>query len=67
MVGYMLLRGAVVAKAALGTLPKTANDRDFYETKMGQMRWYFAVVIPKVHAYFTAHARVSGTLQDIVL
>jgi hypothetical protein len=55
VIGWLLLRGAETALAALARLDglpagQDARDRDFYAGKIAAARWFARTVLPELHA-----------------
>jgi len=62
VIGWLLLRGAEVAIAALKNSPAT-RDVPFYEGKIAAARWFAANVLPELH---TRRAMLEATDVDLM-
>ncbi|MCW2622269.1 MAG: acyl-CoA dehydrogenase protein [Frankiales bacterium] len=63
VVGWLLLRQATVALAALPTA--TDRDRPFYEGKVAAARWFAASVLPELSAKLTVAEATDLALMDL--
>jgi hypothetical protein len=62
IIGWLLLRGAEVALAALGNSP-VAKDVPFYQGKIAAAKWFAANVLPELRA---RRATLEATTLDLM-
>ncbi len=65
LVGWLLLRSAEVAGAALARTEISERDRDFYTGKVAAARFFASAVLPGVGAARRAAEAVDGSLMDV--
>jgi alkylation response protein AidB-like acyl-CoA dehydrogenase len=65
VVGWLLLRGAAVATAALDSGTPDARDRAFYEGKIAAARFFAASVLPELTARRVIAERTDNALMDL--
>jgi alkylation response protein AidB-like acyl-CoA dehydrogenase len=65
LVGWLLLRQAEVATAALGREGLSAKDRAFYEGKVAAARFFATAVLPKISAERAAAEATDNALMDL--
>ncbi|MCO1656921.1 acyl-CoA dehydrogenase [Pseudonocardia humida] len=64
LVGWLLLRQADVALAALGD-PTSARDQSFYEGKVGAARFFARTVLPQLTAQRTIIENADNALMEL--
>jgi hypothetical protein len=64
LVGWLLLRQADVALAALGG-PVAARDQAFYEGKVGAARFFARTVLPQLSAQRTIVENADDALMEL--
>ncbi|HEY9474338.1 MAG TPA: acyl-CoA dehydrogenase, partial [Mycobacteriales bacterium] len=67
VVGWLLLRGAEVATAALDNAAESMSerDRDFYQGKVAAARFFATTVLPELSARRRIAENVDNTLMDL--
>jgi hypothetical protein len=65
IVGWLLLRGATVANAALDAGTADARDRAFYEGKVAAARFFANTVLPELSARRVTAETTDNTLMDL--
>jgi alkylation response protein AidB-like acyl-CoA dehydrogenase len=65
VVGWLLLRQATVAVAALDSGRADARDRAFYEGKVAAARFFATTVLPELSARRAVAERVDNALMDV--
>lgn len=65
LVGWLLLRQATVALAALGTDGVPAKDRAFYEGKVGVATFFAKSVLPRLTSEKAIVANADNTLMEL--
>ena len=65
VVGWLLLRQAEVALAALGRDGVSAKDRDFYTGKVAAARFFARTVLPRLTAERRIAETVDNSLMDV--
>jgi alkylation response protein AidB-like acyl-CoA dehydrogenase len=65
LVGWLLLRQADVALAALGGGPTSARDQAFYEGKVGAARFFARTVLPLLSAQRTIIENADNALMEL--
>ncbi len=65
VVGWLLLRQATVAVAALDGGRADARDRAFYEGKVAAARFFATTVLPELSARRSVAERVDNALMDV--
>jgi Acetyl-CoA dehydrogenase C-terminal like len=65
LVGWLLLRSAEIASAALERDDISDRDRDFYTGKVAVARWFSGAVLPSVGAARRAAEAVDGSLMAV--
>ena len=63
--GWLLLRHADIALAALGQEPTAARDRVFYEGKIASARFFASQVLPRLSTERQLVERTDNALMDI--
>ncbi|HEX6755336.1 MAG TPA: acyl-CoA dehydrogenase [Mycobacteriales bacterium] len=65
VIGWLLLRGAVVAVAALDAGTASTRDRAFYEGKIGAARFFATSVLPELTARRAIVEATDNALMDL--
>ena len=65
LVGWLLLRQAEVATAALARDDVSAKDRSFYAGKVAAARFFAASMLPKISAERAAAEATDNALMDL--
>jgi alkylation response protein AidB-like acyl-CoA dehydrogenase len=65
VVGWLLLRQAVIAKAALDTGTASAKDKRFYEGKIAAASFFARTVLPKIAAERQIAEATDNSLMDV--
>jgi hypothetical protein len=65
VVGWLLLRQAVVAKAALDTGTASAKDQKFYEGKIAAASFFARTVLPKIASERQIAEATDNSLMDV--
>jgi len=63
VIGWLSLRGCVVAQAALAGA--SGSDRDFYLGKVAAGRWFIRNVLPQISAGLTAARHAGADFLDL--
>jgi len=65
VVGWLLLRQAAIAKAALDTGTASAKDKSFYEGKIAAASFFAHTVLPKIAAERQIAEATDNSLMDV--
>jgi alkylation response protein AidB-like acyl-CoA dehydrogenase len=65
LIGYLLLRQAVVAQAALDAGTASASDTDFYAGKLAVANWFARNVLPELTARRAVVEAADSSLMDV--
>ena len=65
VIGWLLLRGAAVANAALDAGVADARDRAFYEGKLAAARFFATTVLPELSARRVVAESTDNALMDL--
>jgi len=65
VVGWLLLRQAEIAKAALDTGTASAKDQLFYEGKIAAATFFARTVLPKIDAERQIAEATDNSLMDV--
>jgi alkylation response protein AidB-like acyl-CoA dehydrogenase len=65
IVGWLLLRQAVVARAALDTSTASAKDQSFYEGKIAAASFFAHTVLPRIAAERQIAEATDNSLMDV--
>jgi alkylation response protein AidB-like acyl-CoA dehydrogenase len=65
VVGWLLLRQAEVAQAALASGSASERDKHFYEGKIGAAQWFAANVFPSLSASLAIALSVDNSLMEL--
>jgi alkylation response protein AidB-like acyl-CoA dehydrogenase len=65
VIGWLLLRGAAVANAALDAGTSAARDRAFYEGKVAAARFFATTVLPELSARRAVAEATDNALMDL--
>jgi alkylation response protein AidB-like acyl-CoA dehydrogenase len=65
VIGWLLLRGAAVASAALDAGTAGARDRTFYEGKIAAARFFATTVLPELSARRVVAEATDNALMDL--
>jgi hypothetical protein len=65
VVGWLLLRQAEIAKAALDTGGTSAKDQKFYEGKIAAASFFARTVLPKIAAERQIAEATDNSLMDV--
>ncbi|MEN3356807.1 MAG: hypothetical protein V7637_789, partial [Mycobacteriales bacterium] len=65
IIGWLLLRGAAVANAALDAGTADTRDRAFYEGKIAAARFFATTVLPELSARRAVAETTDNGLMDL--
>ena len=65
LIGYLLLRQATVAQAALDNGRNAVRDTDFYAGKLAVAHWFARNVLPELTARRTVIENADQSLMEV--